>query len=146
MRKVVFSIVLLCTFVAVSSAYAVSGYKATVSYEGNTIGLLVYYDDSVTSYTDSFNSFIYKTLSDAGMYVSDMEVLDPAGLNQVITTLLGSGPGALGWDFCIGVVVSRGPGVGNTMIRADIYAIYSTNIIIYVGGIDINEMLLNSLL
>jgi len=144
MRKVVLSIIFLCSFVAVSSAYAASGYKATISYGGNTIGLLVYYDNSVTNYVGNFNSYLDQGLSLASnedISVSDSGSLDEQELNQIINTLFTSGTGALRWDQCVGVVVYKGAGI-TSVIRADIYGIQNTSIG-YIGSVEINEMLLN---
>ena len=147
MRRLVLSIILLCSFVAVSSAYAASGYKATINSEGDTIGLLVYYDNSVTNYVDSFNSYLDQGLSLASsedISISDSGTLDEQKLNQIIDTLINSGTGALGWDVCVGVYVSKGIGIPS-VIRGDIFLIQST-MIVYLGSVEINEILLSSTL
>jgi len=142
MRKVVLSIIFLCSFVAVSSAYAASGYKATINNGGYTIGLLVYYDNSVTNYVNNFNSFLHNGLtlvSNEDISVSDSGTLDEQELNQILDILLTSGTGALGWDQCVGVYVYKGAETG--VIRGDIFVIHDTFMLPQpIGSVEINKI------
>lgn len=148
MKRLFLSVILIMGFLAIGTAYAASGYKMTLDYEGVTMGLLIYYDDSVSEYVADFND-AFDTLPlymDYDINIYNYGAISANQVLQIANDVINHGSTYYNWDYCLGALMYKSTAYNSTTIKCDVFLLGLTYgglsiPFMYIGSFEVNEML-----
>jgi len=149
MKRLFLSIILIMGVLTVSTVYAASGYKAILDYQGTTVGIIIYYDNSVSDYVSDINDTLNEIFPSFAQYdvnVTDYNAITAEEVLQIANNVINYGSSYYNWNYCFGFLVYKSKAYDTNVIKCDVFVLglrYGGLSIpfMYVGSFDVNEML-----